>query len=66
MTVRIWREPRAVIAEVSDDARVRGRLLGRGIPVDDLSTSLWYVNQTCDLVQMRATLTRMVRLYSWT
>ena len=54
-TLRIWREPEALICEVADGGRIDQPLVGRerplGAPAD--GRGLWLVNQLCDLVQIR-------------
>lgn len=66
VTVRMWRESHAVIAEVSFDAVASDPLRGRRLTPEDTSESLCYANALCDLVQMRTTPGRTtVRMYVW-
>jgi len=64
-TVRVWKEPDAIICEVADDVPVADPLVGRSLPGDD-HEALWQANQVCDLVQLRSTPTSTtVRILSW-
>jgi anti-sigma regulatory factor (Ser/Thr protein kinase) len=55
-TVRVWRDPSAVVCEVRDDGRFEEPMLGRRRPQPDRPNGrgLWIVNHLCDLVQMRS------------
>ena len=62
--IRMWRQPRSVISEVSDDTYVDDPLAGRRAPLVDNADALWTANQLCDLVQLRSTQTgTTVRLH---
>ena len=54
--LRMWREPTAVICEISDAGSIADPLVGRENPaVDRLGgRGLWMANQLCDLVQVRS------------
>jgi anti-sigma regulatory factor (Ser/Thr protein kinase) len=54
-TLRIWREPDALICEVADAGRIDQPLAGRERPLAAQSggRGLWIVNQLCDLAQIR-------------
>jgi hypothetical protein len=54
-TLRIWREPDALICEVADAGRLDRPLAGRERPLAAQSggRGLWLVNQLCDLAQIR-------------
>ena len=54
-TLRIWREPGAVVCEVRDAGRIEDPMVGRERPALDRDggRGLWMVNQLCDLVQLR-------------
>jgi anti-sigma regulatory factor (Ser/Thr protein kinase) len=55
-TLRIWREPGALVCEVRDRGFIRDPLVGRlPPPVDQYGgRGLWLVNQLCDLAQIRS------------
>jgi anti-sigma regulatory factor (Ser/Thr protein kinase) len=54
-TLRMWREPDALICEVADRGRIDDPLVGRERPLAAQADGrgLWLVNQLCDLVQIR-------------
>ena len=54
-TLRMWREPAALICEVSDAGRIDQPLAGRERPFAGQTggRGLWLVNQLCDLAQIR-------------
>lgn len=54
-TVRVWRDAREVVCDVSDDGRIDRPLVGRERPRDDEpgGRGVWMANQLCDLVQIR-------------
>jgi anti-sigma regulatory factor (Ser/Thr protein kinase) len=54
-TLRIWREPDALICEVADAGRLDQPLAGRERPLaaQPGGRGLWLVNQLCDLAQIR-------------
>jgi anti-sigma regulatory factor (Ser/Thr protein kinase) len=55
-TLRVWREPDAIVCEVRDAGRIDDALAGRVRP-EPLATSghgLWIANELCDLVQLRS------------
>lgn len=54
--LRVWREPHALVCEVSDRGRIDERLVGRVHPAPDQQSGrgLWLVNHLCDLVQIRS------------
>ena len=65
-TLRIWREPDALVCEVSDGGRIDAPLVGRERPVGGRTDGrgLWLANQLCDLVQIRCFPTEsVVRLH---
>ncbi len=55
-TLRIWREPGALVCDVRDRGFIRDPLAGRlPPPVDQYGgRGLWLVNHLCDLVQIRS------------
>jgi len=55
-TLRVWREPDAVVCEVRDRGFIRDPLVGRMAPPIEQygGRGLWIVNQLCDLVQIRS------------
>jgi len=64
--VRIWRQSDRVTCEVSDDTVVTDLLAGRREPIPADFDGLWFVNQHCDLVQLRSSdLGTTVRVHSW-
>jgi anti-sigma regulatory factor (Ser/Thr protein kinase) len=54
--VRIWRENRTLLCEVSDQGHITDPLAGRRQPAKKQigGRGLWMVNQLCDLVQLRS------------
>jgi anti-sigma regulatory factor (Ser/Thr protein kinase) len=54
--LRIWREPGAVLCDISDSGAIVEPLAGRSRPPDGRvgGHGLWLCNQLCDLVQIRA------------
>jgi anti-sigma regulatory factor (Ser/Thr protein kinase) len=54
--LRIWREPDALICEVTDAGRIDDPLAGRERPTGAQigGYGLWLANQVCDLVQVRS------------
>jgi anti-sigma regulatory factor (Ser/Thr protein kinase) len=61
-TLRMWTEPETLVCEVLDAGRIQEPLVGRVRPTSDqhAGRGLWLVNQMCDLVQIRSTLTGTV------
>lgn len=55
-TLRVWREPDALVCEVRDHGHFDSPLVGRERPEPLLleGRGLWLVNQVCDLVQIRS------------
>ncbi len=67
-TLRLWRDPGALVCEVADQGVVSNPLAGRIAPGDDEvdGRGLWMVNQLCDLVQLRSgTQGTTVRVHTW-
>src|SRR5919197_1449572 len=65
-TLRIWREPDALVCEVADAGRLDQPLAGRERPLAGQpdGRGLWIVNQLCDLAQIRCFPTEtVVRLH---
>jgi anti-sigma regulatory factor (Ser/Thr protein kinase) len=56
--LRLWRQDRALVCEVRDRGHVVDPLVGRRRPVDGQvgERGLWVVNQICDLLQVRSSL----------
>lgn len=54
-TLRMWREGRSLVCEVSDAGRILDPLAGRRPPraTQEGGRGLWLANQLCDLVQIR-------------
>lgn len=64
--LRVWREPDAVVCQVSDRGRILDPLVGRERPpaASTGGRGVWLANQLCDLVQIRSTeLGTTVRLH---
>jgi anti-sigma regulatory factor (Ser/Thr protein kinase) len=66
--VAIWREPGALVVEVSDSGTIEDPLVGRGLL--DLQSEngrgIWMANQLCELVQVRSgPHGTQVRLWAW-
>jgi anti-sigma regulatory factor (Ser/Thr protein kinase) len=64
----IWREPGALVVEISDSGRIDDPLVGRGLL--DLQSEngrgIWMANQLCELVQVRSGARgTQVRLWAW-
>jgi anti-sigma regulatory factor (Ser/Thr protein kinase) len=55
--VRMWREDETLICEVRDRGRIEDPMTGRVAPKPDqlAGRGVWFVNQLCDLVQVRST-----------
>jgi anti-sigma regulatory factor (Ser/Thr protein kinase) len=55
-TLRVWREPDALVCEVRDGGRIDEPLVGRERPAGGRTDGrgLWLANQLCDLVQIRS------------
>jgi anti-sigma regulatory factor (Ser/Thr protein kinase) len=65
-TVRVWREPDALVCEVRDGGRIKDPLAGRRRPAKGSvgGHGLWLANQLCELVQVRTFATgSVVRLH---
>ena len=65
-TLRVWREPRALICEIQDGGRIDDPMVGRERPGHGRTDGrgLWLANQLCDLVQIRCLPTgSVVRLH---
>jgi anti-sigma regulatory factor (Ser/Thr protein kinase) len=65
-TARVWREPDALVCDVTDDGHIESPLVGRSRPAPTQveGRGLWLVNQLCDLVQIRSSASgSVVRLY---
>ncbi len=66
--LRTWREPDALVCEVSDRGRIADLLVGRRAPQpsDEGGRGVWMANQLCDLVQVRSgDAGTVVRTYTW-
>ncbi|MGH3423383.1 MAG: anti-sigma factor RsbA family regulatory protein [Nocardioidaceae bacterium] len=67
-TLRVWREPGALVCEVRDSGRIEDPLAGRRQPepTDESGRGLWMVHHLCDLVQIRCTPRgTTVRIFTW-
>lgn len=55
-TLRVWRDPDCLFADVRDAGRIEEPLAGRRRPVlaQEGGRGLWVANQVCDLVQVRS------------
>jgi anti-sigma regulatory factor (Ser/Thr protein kinase) len=55
-TLRVWREPAALLVEILDRGTIEQPLVGRLRPglEQEGGRGLWMVNQLCDLVQIRS------------
>jgi len=65
-TLRLWRQPDALVCEVADAGRLDQPLAGRERPLAGQAggRGLWIVNQLCDLAQIRCFATgSVVRLH---
>ena len=66
--LRIWREPDALVCEVTDRGLVDDPLVGRRTPPasDEGGRGVWLANQLCDLVQIRSSGGgTTVRVFTW-
>lgn len=66
--LRTWREPDALVCEVSDTGRITDLLVGRRAPQpsDEGGRGVWMANQLCDLVQVRSgDAGTVVRTFTW-
>jgi anti-sigma regulatory factor (Ser/Thr protein kinase) len=66
--LRGWREPGALVLEVSDRGVIRDPLVGReeAAALAEGGRGVWMANQLCDLVQVRSSAHgTSVRLHSW-
>jgi anti-sigma regulatory factor (Ser/Thr protein kinase) len=66
--LRGWREPGALVLEVSDRGVMRDPLVGReeAAALAEGGRGVWMANQLCDLVQVRSSAQgTTVRLHSW-
>lgn len=67
-TLRIWREPNALVCEVADRGHIGDVLVGRRLP-DPTSLGqrgMWLVNQLSDLVQIRSDAQgTTTRIFTW-
>ena len=52
--LRLWDRPDELVCEVTDRTVVDDLLIGRRRPRDDEDDTLWFANQTFDLVQVRS------------
>jgi hypothetical protein len=52
--VQFWDQPQVLICDVSDETVVDDLLFGRRHPLRAEPHSVWFANQTCDLVQARS------------
>jgi anti-sigma regulatory factor (Ser/Thr protein kinase) len=54
--LRVWREPGALVCQVSDEGRIADPLVGRRRPGPERrgGRGVWLANQVCDLVQIRS------------
>lgn len=55
-SLRIWREPDAIVCEVRDRGQIDDPLVGRVRPAGEATggRGLWMTNQLCELVQIRS------------
>jgi anti-sigma regulatory factor (Ser/Thr protein kinase) len=60
--LQMWMEIDTLLCEVQDDGHITEPLIGRNPPLAEQATGrgLWVVNQLCDLVQIRSSLTGSV------
>lgn len=64
--VRVWSEADRITCEVVDDTVVNDLLAGRRAPLPGDADGLWFVNQHCDLVQLRSNdFGTTVRVHTW-
>jgi hypothetical protein len=66
--LRVWREPNALVCEVSDHGFLGDPLVGRRDPDegDDADRAVWLANEVCDLTQVRSTSEGTTfRIFSW-
>lgn len=67
-TLRVWREPEALVCQVDDDGHISDPLVGRRAPGRgrDGGRGVYLANHLCDLVQLRSSGEgTTVRLVSW-
>jgi len=66
--LRSWRDPHALVIEVSDAGLISDPLVGReqATMIDEGGRGVWIANQLCDLVQVRSSAGgTVVRLHTW-
>ena len=65
--VRVWRDDRALVCELTDRGRFDDPLIGRIEPGDDAAASAaWLANEQCDLTQIRSTPGgTVIRVLNW-
>jgi hypothetical protein len=66
--LRVWREPTALVCEISDRGYLDDPLIGRRDPDegDDADRAVWLANEVCDLTQVRSTSEGTTfRVFSW-
>jgi anti-sigma regulatory factor (Ser/Thr protein kinase) len=61
-TLRVWREPQALVCEVEDEGHIADPLVGRRPPGLEArcGRGLWLVRQLCDLLEIRSGVTGTV------
>jgi len=66
-TLRLWREGAALVCELRDVGVITDPMVGRIRPRADQigGRGLWFVNQLCDLVQIRSTPEHGTRIRLW-
>jgi anti-sigma regulatory factor (Ser/Thr protein kinase) len=66
-TLRMWRQASALVCEMADAGVITDPMAGRIRPRDDQlgGRGLWFVNQLCDLVQIRSAPGQGTRIRLW-
>ena len=66
-TLRLWRQVNALVCEMTDAGVITDPMVGRTRPREDQlgGRGLWFVNQLCDLVQIRSAPGQGTRIRLW-
>lgn len=66
-TLRLWRQAASLVCEMTDSGVITDPMVGQTRPPEDQlgGRGLWFVNQLCDLVQIRSALGRGTRIRLW-
>lgn len=66
-TLRLWRQTTALVCEMADDGVITDPMVGQTRPPENQlgGRGLWFVNQICDLVQIRSAPGQGTRIRLW-